>query len=291
MQVLLKSSNVINELNMNLEKTIQQMVDLALQEDIGSGDLTAALIAPENSGKAQVVVREPAVLCGVKWFDEVYRQLNPQIEIIWHYRDGQKVDADKLICELKGSLRHILSGERTALNFIQTLSATATAANRYAEAISGYDVKILDTRKTLPGFRLAQKYAVKCGGCFNHRIGLFDAILIKENHIISAGSITAAVTQARKINPGFSIEVEVENLTEVNEALTVGVDRILLDNMDQQHMRQAVAITAGNAELEASGGISLSSIRDIAATGIDYISVGDITKNIQSIDLSMRFIY
>jgi len=277
--------------HMNLKQTIHQMVNVALQEDIGSGDLTAALIASENSGKAQVIVREPAVLCGIQWFDEVYKQLDPHIEIVWHYNDGQHVDADKPICELQGSLRHLLSGERTALNFVQTLSATATAANKYAQAIDGYEVKILDTRKTLPGFRLAQKYAVRCGGCFNHRIGLFDAILIKENHIISAGSITSAVTQARKSNPGFSIEVEIENLAELNEALTVGVDRILLDNMDQQQMRQAVAITAGKAELEASGGISLSRIREIAETGIDYISVGDITKNIQSIDLSMRFIY
>ncbi len=274
---------------MNLNKTIQQMVNLALKEDIGAGDLTAALIAPEDCGKAYVVVREPAVLCGIQWFNEVYQQLDPQIDIVWHYEDGQTVAADKIICELQGSLRHLLTGERTALNFMQTLSATATAANKYAQAISGFDVKILDTRKTLPGFRLAQKYAVKCGGCFNHRIGLFDAILIKENHIISAGSITAAVTQARKLNPGYSIELEVENLLEVSEALAVGVNRILLDNMTTQQMREAVTIAAGKAELEASGGIALSNIGEIADTGIDYISVGDITKNIQSIDLSMRF--
>ena len=274
---------------MNLEKTIQRMVKLALEEDIGSGDLTAALIAPEITGRAHVVVREPAVLCGIQWFEEVYRQLDPSIELKWNYGDGQSIDANKVICKLQGSLRHLLTGERTALNFIQTLSATATAANKYAQAVSGIDVKILDTRKTLPGFRLAQKYAVKCGGCFNHRIGLFDAILIKENQIIAAGSISAAVAQARKINPGYSIEVEVENLTEVKEALAAGVDRLLLDNMDPQLMREAVKITAKVAELEASGGINLSKIQEYANTGIDYISIGDMTKNIQAIDLSMRF--
>ena len=274
---------------MNLEKTIPQMVKLALEEDIGSGDLTAALIASEITGRAHVVLREPAVLCGIQWFEEVYRQLDPSIELKWNYCDGQSVDANKVICKLQGSLRHLLTGERTALNFMQTLSATATAANKYAQAVSGIDVKILDTRKTLPGFRLAQKYAVKCGGCFNHRIGLFDAILIKENHIIAAGSISAAVAQARKINPGYSIEVEVENLTEVKEALAAGVDRLLLDNMDPQLMREAVKITAKVAELEASGGINLSKIQEYANTGIDYISIGDMTKNIQAIDLSMRF--
>ena len=274
---------------MNLEETIQQMVNLALQEDIGSGDLTAALIAAEASGQAHVIVREPAILCGIQWFNEVYRQLDSSINIHWNYSDGQRLEANQVICELQGSLRHLLTGERTALNFIQTLSATATAANKYARAVSGTNIKILDTRKTLPGFRLAQKYAVKCGGCFNHRIGLFDAILIKENHIIAAGSISAAVAQARKINPGYSIELEVENVTEVREALAAGVDRLLLDNMDARVMREAVEITAGNCELEASGGINLSNIREFANTGIDYISVGDMTKNIQSIDLSMRF--
>jgi len=272
-----------------LPDTLSQDVTLALAEDIGSGDLTAALIPAQNRCEATVICREPAVISGAGWFDEVFRQLDPSVEITWQMTDGDQVDADQLLCTLKGSARRILSGERTALNFLQTLSATATRTRGYVEAVAGTGCQVLDTRKTLPGLRLAQKYAVTCGGGKNHRIGLYDAILIKENHIMAAGSIQQAVGQAKQQFPNTTVEVEVENLDELRQAIDSQADIVMLDNMSNGMMREAVAITRGRCKLEASGNVNLQTIRGIAETGVDYISVGSLTKDIQAIDLSMRF--
>ncbi|MFO1430728.1 MAG: carboxylating nicotinate-nucleotide diphosphorylase [Candidatus Competibacteraceae bacterium] len=272
-----------------LPPDLQATVALALTEDIGAGDLTAALIPSEARAEATVISREPAVLCGTAWFDDVFRQLEPDIQIHWQARDGDRVARDQLLCTLQGPARALLTGERTALNFLQALSGTATLARRYADAVAGTRTAVLDTRKTLPGLRRAQKYAVRCGGCRNHRIGLFDAILIKENHIMAAGSITQAVLIARQLHPGVTLEVEVENLAELEEALRVDPDIIMLDNFDLDTMRQAVATVAGRIKLEASGNVSLDTIRAIAETGVDYISVGSLTKDVRAIDLSMRF--
>lgn len=278
------------------EQEIKDVVGRALAEDIGSGDLTAALIAPAALATARVLSREPAVLCGTAWFDAVFRQLDPYSTISWQAQDGAAIVPDQLLCIVQGSARALLSGERTALNFLQTLSGTATLARRYADAVAGTDVRILDTRKTLPGLRTAQKYAVVCGGCHNHRQGLYDGILIKENHIRAAGSITAAVQVALAFKrPDMLLEVEVENLQEVSEALAAGASRLLLDNFSLTDLKSAVHKAkhheAGGyrIELEASGGITLENIRAIAQTGVDYISVGDITKNLRAVDLSMRF--
>lgn len=268
---------------------IAAQVRTALAEDIGSGDLTADLIPATNRAEATVIAREPAVICGVAWFDEVFRQIDPSIRIDWRVRDGERVSADQLLCTLHGPSRALLSGERTALNFLQTLSGTASLAKRYAEAVAGTGATVLDTRKTLPGLRLAQKYAVRCGGCSNHRIGLYDAILIKENHIMAAGSITAAVTQARALHPSIRIEVEVETAEELAEAVACTPDVIMLDNHDVPRMREAVAFVAGRIPLEASGNVSLDTIRAYAETGVDYISVGGLTKDVRALDLSMRF--
>ena len=258
-----------------------------LAEDLGSGDITAAIIPESTQATARVVTRETMVLCGQAWFDAVFRQLSQDIVIEWFCREGDEVAADTMLCRLVGPARALLSGERTALNLLQTLSATATTARRHANAVAGTGCKVLDTRKTLPGLRRAQKYAVKCGGCVNHRIGLFDAVLIKENHILAAGSISAAVKKARAIS-SVLVEVEVESLAELEEALAVGPDRIMLDNFSLADMRNAVALNQGKVELEASGNISLDNIRDIAETGVDYISIGALTKNVVAIDLSMR---
>jgi len=268
---------------------IQEMVQRAVAEDIGSGDLSAQLIPPQQQANASVICREEAVLCGRVWFDEVFRQLDPAVQIEWLAQEGEKVQADQPLCKLHGSARSLLSGERCGLNFIQSLSATATTAQRYATAVAGTGVKVLDTRKTLPLWRLAQKYAVKIGGCHNHRIGLFDAFLIKENHISAAGSITEAINTARTINPHVLLEVEVENLEQLHEALKAKPDRIMLDNFDIPLLKQAVNITAGQIELEASGNITLSNIRSKAETGVNFISVGALSKDIKAIDLSMRF--
>lgn len=268
---------------------IAAQVRAALAEDIGSGDLTADLIPATNRAEATVIAREPAVICGVAWFDEVFRQIDPSIRIDWRVGDGERVGADQLLCTLDGPSRALLSGERTALNFLQTLSGTASLANRYAEAVAGTGATVLDTRKTLPGLRLAQKYAVRCGGCSNHRIGLYDAILIKENHIMAAGSITAAVAQARALHPGIKIEVEVETAEELAEAVACAPDVIMLDNHDVPRMREAVAFVAGRIPLEASGNVNLDTIRAYAETGVDYISVGGLTKDVRALDLSMRF--
>ncbi len=272
------------------EDYVQQHVALALIEDIGTGDVTAQLIPENKLAQARIISREHAVLCGTEWVNEVFKQLDSNISIEWHFSDGDAIQPEQELCYLQGSARHLLSGERTALNFLQTLSATATHANEYVMAVAGTGCRILDTRKTIPGLRLAQKYAVRCGGAYNHRTGLYDMILIKENHISAAGSLQTAVDTARQLSPSIPIEVEVENLAQLQLALTTGVDRILLDNMDISSLKQAVELTAKRIPLEASGGVNLQTVRAIAETGVDYISVGSITKHIRAIDLSMRFI-
>lgn len=268
---------------------IQSQVKLALLEDIGQQDLTADLIPADTQANARLICREDGVLCGSDWFSVVFQQLDPTIQIHWQKQDAECLSANDVICEITGAARHILTGERTALNFLQTLSATASLTRRYADELSGLPVALLDTRKTLPGFRMAQKYAVRCGGGVNHRFGLFDAILIKENHIQAAGSIEAAVLQARTLHPNISVEVEVENLDEQKQALKAQADIILLDNFSLADLKQAVDINQGRAKLEASGGITLNNIRQIAETGVDRISVGALTKDIQALDLSLRF--
>jgi len=268
---------------------IASQVKLALEEDIGQQDLTADLIPASSQATATIISREPATLCGQTWLEEVFKQLDPTIDVIWHFKDGDSLDPNSIICTLSGPARSLLTGERTAMNYIQTLSATATLSSLYAKQVEGIEVQILDTRKTIPGFRLAQKYAVKCGGCYNHRIGLFDGILIKENHINAAGFIAAAIEQAKQLHPGIAIEVEVENFDEFEQALSGHADIILLDNFDIPALKKAVALNQGTALLEASGNVNLTTVRDIAETGIDRISVGALTKDIKAIDLSMRF--
>lgn len=274
----------------SLPADLKQVVQNALAEDMGTGDITAALIPESKHSHAQIICREQAVLCGAAWLEEVFHQLDKNIRIEWQASDGDSVQADQVICFLQGNARHLLSGERVALNFLQTLSAVATHTRSYVEAIQGTGTKILDTRKTLPGLRTAQKYAVACGGGCNHRMGLFDAYLIKENHILAAGSIEQAVNQARKNRPDAAVEVEVENLAELQQAIEAGVDQVLLDNMPLDTLREAVNITAGRTRLEASGGVNLDTVRPIAETGVDFISVGSLTKHIQAIDLSLRFV-
>ena len=264
-------------------------VALALAEDVGSGDLTAALIPEHAQAEATVVSREVAILCGTTWFDAVFRQLDPGIAIDWRAADGDRVESEQLLCTLRGPARPLLTGERTALNFLQLLSGTATLARRYADAVSGTKAVILDTRKTLPGLRLAQKYAVRCGGCRNHRIGLFDAVLIKVNHIMAAGSIGNAIATARRLHPGVTVEVEVENRAELEEALAARPDIVMLDNFDLAAMAEAVRIVDGRVKLEASGNVNFDTVRGIAETGVDYISIGGLTKDVRAIDLSMRF--
>ena len=264
-------------------------VALALAEDVGSGDLTAALIPEHAQAEATVVSREVAILCGTTWFNAVFRQLDPGIAIDWRAADGDRVESEQLLCTLRGPARPLLTGERTALNFLQLLSGTATLARRYADAVSGTKAVILDTRKTLPGLRLAQKYAVRCGGCRNHRIGLFDAVLIKENHIMAAGSIGNAIATARRLHPGVTVEVEVENRAELEEALAAQPDIVMLDNFDPAAMAEAVRVVDGRVKLEASGNVNFDTVRGIAETGVDYISIGGLTKDVRAIDLSMRF--
>jgi len=264
-------------------------VQVALAEDIGSGDLTAALIPDELHAKASVISRESAIVCGRPWVDEVFRQLDSNVNVEWLVDEGECVEPDQALFRLEGPAKVLLTGERTALNFLQTLSATATEANRYAQAVAGLDVKILDTRKTIPGLRDAQKYAVVCGGCHNHRRGLYDGVLIKENHILAAGSITAAVTKVRAFALDKLIEVETETMAELREALSVGADIIMLDNFSLTQIEEAVALNQGRAKLEVSGNVSLDGLRALAETGVDFISTGAITKHIKAIDLSMRF--
>ncbi|MFZ1624271.1 MAG: carboxylating nicotinate-nucleotide diphosphorylase [Gammaproteobacteria bacterium] len=276
----------------SLPAAITAAVRAALHEDIGSGDLTAALVPAAQQALATVITREAAVLCGQAWVEAVFAELGGNVAIDWHCRDGDAVAAGQKLCELRGPARTILTGERTALNFLQTLSAVATATRRYVDAVAGTRATILDTRKTMPGLRLAQKHAVRVGGGSNHRIGLYDGILIKENHIIAAGGITPAVQRARNQGATVLLEVEVETLVQAEEALRAGADRLLLDNFSAALMRDAVALRnrlAPGTGLEASGGIELQTIRSVAETGIDFISVGDLTKNIRAVDLSMRF--
>lgn len=267
------------------EKTIA--IRSYLAEDIGTGDITAAIIPEASHAQAQVITREDMMLCGQEWFDEVFKQLDADIQIDWLVKEGESVAKNTLLCKLKGSARSLLTGERTALNLLQTLSATATVSKQYAEAVKGTNCKVLDTRKTIPGLRDAQKYAVKCGGCYNHRIGLYDGVLIKENHIIAAGSIAKAIQTARAFS-SVPVEIEVESLEQLQEALAAQPDRIMLDNFSLADLRTAVKLTAGKVELEASGNIDLNNIRTVAETGVDYISIGALTKHIKAVDLSMR---
>ena len=275
---------------MDLTPEIDRNVAAALDEDVGSGDLTALLIDPGARAKARVISRVDAVLCGSPWFEASFRRLDPKVSVVWKAHDGDRVAAAQTLCEIEGSARALLTGERTALNFLQLLSAVATMARAYVDAVHGTRASIVDTRKTLPGLRLAQKYAVRTGGAANHRTGLYDGILIKENHIAAAGGIRAALAQARGIAPsGVWTQIEVESLAQLQEALAAGATLVLLDNFDLERMREAVRLTEGRAKLEASGGITLQNVRAIAETGVDRISVGALTKDVRAIDLSMRF--
>ena len=281
------------KLSDSLRQSIGPAVSTALREDVGDGDLTASLIDADAVVGATIIARESLILAGEPWVDEVFSQLDENIIIDWYIGDGQSAEADDVICKLVGPARALLTGERTALNFLQTLSAVATTTARYVEAVAGTGTRVLDTRKTLPGLRLAQKYAVTCGGGVNHRVGLFDAILIKENHIKGAGSITAALQRAQDLDAGVMIEVEVESQEELLEALQSGATRILLDNFTLDELQLAVETNRSfgyvAAELEASGNVTLESIRSIAETGVDYVSVGALTKNVDAIDFSMLF--
>ena len=267
-------------------------VERALAEDIGTGDVTAALIAPERAGRAAVITREPAVVCGIPYVNETFARVDPAVRVDWKVAEGDWVAANQLLFTVQGPARGLLTAERTALNFLQLLSATATAAHAYAALIEGTACQVLDTRKTIPGLRTAQKYAVRVGGGHNHRIGLFDMILIKENHIMAAGSIARAVASARASGARVPVEVEVENLDELRQAIAAGADIAMLDEFSLEAMREAVAVNRGAerpVKLEASGGVTQQTIRDIALTGVDYISVGSITKHVHAVDLSMRF--
>ena len=260
----------------------------ALAEDFGTGDVTADLLAADAQAQARVIAREPAVICGRPWFDACFRELDPHVRVDWRVGEGVRAEAGAIVCEMRGQVRAMVGAERSALNFLQTLSGTATVAAQYADAVRGTRATILDTRKTVPGLRRAQKYAVRCGGASNHRIGLFDAILIKENHIAAAGSLSAAVTTARARHPRLLLEAEVETFAELDEALAAGVDRIMLDEFSFDDIRRAVAYVAGRVELEVSGSVSLDRVRALAETGVDYISVGALTKHVRAIDFSMR---
>lgn len=269
---------------------IEQSVQSALAEDVGTGDLSANLIPAAARAVAQVTAKQNAIVCGQAWFDEVFRQIDRRLGVAWQLRDGDAVHTGQLVCKVYGPARGILTGERTALNFLQFLSATATRARQYADAVSGTKAAVLDTRKTIPGLREAQKYAVTSGGCRNHRMGLYDEILIKENHIQAAGSVAAAIQVAKHITADpMQIEIEVETLAQLQEALDAGATRVLLDNFTMDQLETAVKTAAGRAKLEASGSISLENIRRVAETGVDFISIGDLTKNIQAVDFSMRF--
>jgi len=275
---------------MDLAPEIERNVNAALAEDVGSGDLTALLTPVGSVAIANVVSRGDTVLCGQAWFESCYQQLDPRVAVDWTVAEGTRTRAGDVVCTLGGPVRALLTGERTALNFLQMLSGVATVTRRYVDAVAGTRAAIVDTRKTLPGLRIAQKYAVKIGGGVNHRIGLYDGILIKENHIAAAGGVGAAFSAAREIAPAsIWIQIEVETLDQLREALAAGARKILLDNMDLERLRAAVAITSGRAELEASGGINLDNVRAVAETGVDRISIGNLTKDVRAADLSMRF--
>ena len=279
------------ELAARLPDEIERNVAAALAEDIGSGDLTALLTPAGQPARGIVVSREEAVLCGTAWFDACFHKLDAQSRIRWHASDGARIHAGQMLCEIEADTRALLTAERPALNFLQLLSGTATATRKFVDAIAGTRAKIVDTRKTLPGLRLAQKYAVRCGGGTNHRLGLYDGILIKENHIMAAGGVAPVLAQARQLAPeGVFIQIEVETLDQLEEALAAGASMILLDNMDLALMRRAVQFTAGRAVLEASGGVDLSRVRAIAETGVDRISIGSLTKDLRAIDLSLRHV-
>ena len=271
-----------------LTAEIEANVRRALLEDVGSGDITAQLIPAERLAKATIISRDAAVIAGTAWVNVVFRQLDPRVAVHWQVEDGDRVQPNQALFHLEGPARSLLTGERSALNFLQMLSGVATRAQYYADMVSDTQVKLLDTRKTLPGLRMAQKYAVTCGGCHNHRIGLFDAFLIKENHIAACGGIAEAITAAHKIAPGKPVEIEVESLSELRQALDAGADIVMLDELSLDDMREAVRINAGRAKLEASGGINESTLRVIAETGVDYISIGAMTKDVKAVDLSMR---
>ena len=278
-------------MNIDLQETLNANVRAALEEDVGAGDLTARLIPEATVGHARVLTREDAVLCGTAWFEACFKTLDPTIQIAWHAGDGDRVRAGQVLCAIEGPARALLTAERPALNFLQTLSAVATETRRFVDAIGGTRAKIYDTRKTLPGLRLALKYAVKCGGGENQRIGLYDGILIKENHIAAAGGVAPALAAAFQLaTPAVTVQIEVENLAQLEEALQAGATLILLDNFSLDGMREAVRRTAGRAALEASGGITLDTARAIAETGVDRISVGSLTKSVRAVDLSMRFV-
>lgn len=267
---------------------IEQAVRAALIEDIGAGDITASLIPATRAATADVICREQAVLAGAPWFDTVFALLDPAVAVHWHVGDGARIAADTVVATLTGPARAIVTGERTALNFLQTLSGTATVTRRYVDAVAATSTRILDTRKTLPGLRSAQKYAVRCGGGSNHRMGLFDAVLIKENHIAAAGSIAAAVAAIRENHPAIRIEVEVETMGELEQALAAGVDMIMLDEFDLDAMRRATRLVAGRALVEISGGVGFDRLEQLAAVGADFISVGSLTKHVHAVDFSLR---
>lgn len=273
-----------------LSDDITKSVAFALAEDIDTGDITAQLIPADQPAEARIITREDCIFCGQAWVEEIFKQLDASVEITWHIEDGQAAPANSLLFTLKGNARSLLTGERAALNFVQTLSGTATISHHYAQQVAHTQVKLLDTRKTIPGLRTAQKYAVACGGCHNHRIGLYDAFLIKENHIAACGGIANAIATAHKIAPGKPVEVEVENFAELDQALAANADIIMLDNFSIDDMKKAVAITAGKAKLEASGNINEETLVPTAETGVDFISIGGLTKHCKAVDLSMRIL-
>lgn len=288
------SQQRLDYLKQQLPLEITRSVSDTLKEDLGgtldpNADITASLIPADVQGSATIITREHGVFCGQAWADEVFRQLGGEVKIDWHVQDGDKVEPNQKLCSLTGPARILLTGERSAMNFIQTLSGCATTTAEYAQALQGTDCRLLDTRKTVPGLRSALKYAVACGGGFNHRIGVFDAYLIKENHIIACGGIIQAITTAKQLNPGKPVEVETENLDELRLAIEAGADIIMLDNFTVPMMREAVAINAGRAALENSGNVTMQTLREYAETGVDYISVGALTKHVRAMDLSMRF--
>jgi nicotinate-nucleotide pyrophosphorylase (carboxylating) len=275
---------------LDLASEIREDVARALAEDIGTGDVTASLVPLTEYAHAQVVTREPAVLCGTAWFEQCFHQIDPEVRIRWNARDGDRLAGGQIVCDIEGRARSLLTAERSSLNFLQTLSAVSTKTRAFVDVVAGTKAAILDTRKTLPGLRYALKYAVRCGGGTNHRMGLYDGVLIKENHIASAGGIGLVLEQARKIAPNVPTEIEVENIDQLKEAIAAGAKLILLDNFDLAGLREAVSVTAGRAALEASGGVNLETVRAIAETGVNRISIGSLTKDIRAVDLSMRFV-
>jgi len=275
---------------LDLAAKIREDVARALAEDVGTGDVTASLLPATVNARARVVTREPAVLSGTAWFDECFHQIDREVRIQWNARDGDRLASGQIVCEIEGRARSLLTAERSGLNFLQTLSAVATKTRAFVDAVAGTKAAILDTRKTLPGLRVALKYAVRCGGGTNHRMGLYDGVLIKENHIAAAGGIGPVLAQAKKVAPQVPIEIEVENIDQLKQSIAAGAKLILLDNFDLAGFREAVRVTAARATLEASGGVNLDTVRAIAETGVDRISIGALTKDIRAVDLSMRFV-